>query len=84
MGKNYLTVVYETDEKTSVQEILNAHPWALCSHTHAVYELAAARLEIAKLKTQLEAVTTGESLCSVTQQPSAAVKPQHRHCSLEN
>ena len=56
MGKNYLTVVYETDEKTSVQKILNAHPWALCSHTHAVYELAAARLEIAKLKTQLEAV----------------------------
>lgn len=79
MGKNYLTVVYEMGEKTSVQEILNAHPWALCSHTHAVYELTAARLEIAKLKTQLEAVTTGE-----TQQPSTDVKPQHKHCSLEN
>ena len=129
MGKNYLTVVYEMGEKTSVQEILNAHPWALCRHTHVVYELIAARREIAKLKTQLEAVsadpddeavpanasesytqrviealyengdpvsvdaaeelqrltaqleavTTGE-----TQQPSADVKPQHRHCSLEN
>ena len=56
MSKNYLTVVYEMDEKTSVQGILDAHPWALCSHTHAVYELAAARLEIAKLKTQLLAV----------------------------
>ena len=62
MGKNYLTVVYEMDEKTSVQGILDAHPWALSSHTHAIHELVAARMEIAKLKTQLEAVGTGKSL----------------------
>ena len=42
----------------------------------------AARLQAAQA--QLEAVTTGESLCSVPQQSGADVKPQHRHCSLEN
>lgn len=39
---------------------------------------------IAELEAQIEAVGAGETLCMVTQQSGADVKPQHRHCSLEN
>ena len=52
MNKNYLTVVYEMDEKTNVQEILNVNPWAVCSYSHAIHERDAARQKIASLQEQ--------------------------------
>lgn len=58
MNKNYLTVVYEMDEKTNVQEILNVNPWAVCSYSHAIHERDAARQKIASLQGQVEALAS--------------------------
>ena len=57
----------------------------ICTDVFVVQcKLIEARREIARLQGQLEAVGAGETLCMVTQQSGADVKPQHRHCSLEN
>lgn len=59
MSKNYLTVVYEIDETTTAQAVLGAHPWTASSHSHAIHERDAARLEIASLHAQMDAVGAG-------------------------
>ena len=49
-----LTVVYDADTIQDVKALLDAHPWAAMSHTHAIQERDAALREVERLQKRVE------------------------------
>lgn len=54
MSKYYLTVVYEVDGAVAARTILDARPWKASSHSNAIHDCDAARLEIESLRERVQ------------------------------